>query len=73
MAAILLLEDNDAFRAIMGEALTMAGHKVVAAADGSRLAEILRAHSFDLVITDLVMPDRDGVETRRSAISAYWD
>jgi DNA-binding NtrC family response regulator len=63
MATILLLDDNEAFRATVSVALAMAGHKVVEAGDGTRLAALMDAHPFDLVITDLVMPNRDGVET----------
>lgn len=63
MATILLLEDDEAFRAVLREALRRAGHKLVEAADGSRLAGLMDGHRFDLVITDLVMPNRDGIET----------
>jgi CheY-like chemotaxis protein len=63
MAAILLLEDNDIFREVLTEALTRAGHTVCADTDGRRVAELLQAHPVDLLVTDLSMPNRDGVET----------
>ena len=61
--AVLLLEDNEAYRALMTEVLTLAGFEVCAASNGRRVPEILRERRIDLVITDLVMPDRDGIET----------
>jgi DNA-binding response OmpR family regulator len=60
--AVLLLEDNEAYRTLLTEVLTRAGFEVCAAADGRRVAETLRQRSIDLVITDLVMPERDGIE-----------
>lgn len=62
MPAVLLLEDNAAYRALMTEVLTLAGFVVHAAPDGRRVAEMLRERPIDLVITDLVMPERDGIE-----------
>ena len=62
MPAVLLLEDNAAYRALMSEVLRIAGFEVCAAPDGRRVAEILRERPIDLVITDLVMPERDGLE-----------
>jgi CheY-like chemotaxis protein len=63
MPGVLLLEDNAQYRALMAEVLSMAGFDVFAAADGRRVPQILRERSIDLVITDLVMPERDGLET----------
>jgi CheY-like chemotaxis protein len=63
MPAVLLVEDNTAYRELMAEVLRGAGFDVVAAPDGRRVAAILRERPIDLVITDLVMPERDGLET----------
>lgn len=63
MPTVLLLEDNPDYRALITEVLTLDGFVVHAAPDGRRVNEILRTHQVDLVITDLVMPERDGVET----------
>jgi DNA-binding response OmpR family regulator len=63
MPAVLLLEDNAAYRNLMVEVLTLAGFDVCAAPDGLRVAKILGERRIDLVITDLVMPERDGLET----------
>jgi CheY-like chemotaxis protein len=63
MPAVLLLEDNAPYRALLTEILTLAGFAVHAAPDGRRVAEILAEKRIDLVITDVVMPERDGIET----------
>jgi DNA-binding NtrC family response regulator len=60
--AVLLLEDNEAYRTLIAEVLTLSGFEVCAIPDGRRVAEILRERRIDLVITDLVMPERDGIE-----------
>ena len=63
MPAVLLLEDNDAYRTLIAHMLTLAGFKVCAIPDGRRVPAILRERRIDLVITDIVMPERDGLET----------
>ena len=63
MPGILLLEDNQAYRELISDVLTMAGFEVCAISDGRRVTDILRHRSIDLVITDVVMPERDGLET----------
>lgn len=60
---VLLLEDNEPYRHLMTEVLTNAGFEVTAVADGRRVLAILNERPIDLVITDLVMPERDGLET----------
>lgn len=63
MPTVLLLEDNEAYRALITEVLGQAGFEVVAVPDGRRVATILAERPVDLVISDLVMPERDGIET----------
>ncbi len=63
MPTVLLVEDNKAYRELLTEVLTLAGFDVCAAPDGRRVPEILRQRRTDLVITDLSMPERDGIET----------
>ncbi|MBI5769291.1 MAG: response regulator [Verrucomicrobia bacterium] len=60
---VLLLEDNEAYRTLIAEVMTQAGFDVIAVPDGRRVAAILRERPVDLVISDLVMPERDGIET----------
>ncbi len=63
MANILLIDDDDLLRGVLAKALGHAGHVVIQAADGQQGTEIARAANVDLVITDLIMPVQEGVET----------
>jgi len=63
MARILLIEDDDDLRTVIAQAISAAGHEVLQAADGRQGLDIFHAAKFDLVLTDLVMPGKEGVET----------
>lgn len=63
MARILLIDDDDALRGVIAQSLEHAGHTVVQAADGRQGVDLFHATSIDLVLTDLVMPGKEGVET----------
>lgn len=67
MARILLAEDDDSLRAFLAGALNKAGHDVVDCPDGDAALEALDALSFDLLLTDIVMPGADGVALARRA------
>jgi len=62
MPSVLLLEDNEAYRTLITDVLTLAGFEVCAIPDGRRVPALLAERRIDLVITDLVMPERDGLE-----------
>jgi len=59
---ILIIDDSEIDRMILEEILVQAGHKVTQASDGKEGMEIFRAQSFDLVITDMIMPEKLGIE-----------
>jgi CheY-like chemotaxis protein len=61
-AHVLLVDDDPLFREIAGEYLTSVGIRVTAAEDGAKALEALSAWRFDLIITDMVMPNLDGLE-----------
>ena len=63
MATILIIDDDDAIRATMRKILERAGHQVRDAGDGDRGLRIFRDHGADLVITDIIMPEKEGIET----------
>ena len=65
-ASILVLEDEAPVRALLVEALTQAGHKVEAVADGSSGLAKLESGRFDVVLTDLALPQRSGLAIARS-------
>ena len=66
MSRILLAEDDPALRRLLAAILEEAGHRVLAVADGEAAAEALQAFTPDLVVTDILMPRRDGLELIRA-------
>lgn len=62
-ARVLILEDNDDFRALLQRKLELSGFEVAAAPNGARALELMSRASPDLIVTDLFMPDKDGIET----------
>jgi CheY-like chemotaxis protein len=60
--SVLLAEDDDQIRRVMRQALEQAGFDVCEAADGREAIDALGVTSFDLIITDILMPERDGLE-----------
>lgn len=62
MARILVIDDNPALREAICELLQQAGFETVSLTSGRRAAQIHRAEPVQLVITDIFMPDTDGLE-----------
>lgn len=67
MGRILLIDDNVALRDLMALALERAGHTVLTAGTGKEGILLLRQNSVDALVTDVVMPDQDGLETLQQA------
>lgn len=69
MSKILLAEDDHATRQFLAGALEKSGHSVTACADGLEALAAYEAapDSFDLLLTDIVMPGMDGVELANRA------
>jgi two-component system, chemotaxis family, chemotaxis protein CheY len=63
MARILIIDDDPAVRLLLEGYLCSAGHAVSLAADGGEALEQFRSNPADLVITDIYMPNREGLET----------
>ena len=62
MAQILLIDDMKGVRRTVSAVLKRAGHTIVEADDGGAGLELLKSQRFDLVITDMLMPQHDGME-----------
>lgn len=62
MARVLIVEDSAAVRMALVEVVASLGHEVSDAADGRDAIARLQTELFDLVITDVLMPEADGVE-----------
>lgn len=63
MKRILLVDDNEAFRRPLGQVLQQAGYEIESAGDGEAALRAFNERPFDLVITDLIMPGKEGLET----------
>jgi len=65
MARILVIDDAVAVRELLEQMLRLTGHDVVSAANGKEGIDQLRRQPVELVITDLFMPEKEGLETIR--------
>jgi CheY-like chemotaxis protein len=63
MTSILVVDDDDEFRSMLVESLSQAGYAVTEARDGREGLHMYRNHPRDLIITDLIMPEKEGLET----------
>lgn len=62
MIRILLAEDEQAMREHLTRALKKANYEVVAVDRGTAAVPLLNSEKFDLLLTDIVMPEMDGIE-----------
>jgi DNA-binding response OmpR family regulator len=64
---VLVVDDEPEVRSVLTEILAAAGYDVIVACDGEEALEAVRTHAPGLMITDLVMPRKEGLETIREA------
>ena len=62
MFRILLAEDEQVMREYLARALERSGYEVVAVDSGTAAAPLLEAERFDLLLTDIIMPEMDGIQ-----------
>ena len=67
MAHILVIDDDPVLRRVITLALEAAGHTVLRCENGRKAVDFLAHDHTDLLITDIIMPEMDGVETVRAA------
>lgn len=60
---ILVVDDDEQYRSLMQRTLERAGHQVVTAEDGTAAVVAAQDATLELVITDLIMPGKEGLET----------
>jgi DNA-binding NtrC family response regulator len=65
VAHVLIIDDDRAFRSMLRLALELAGHRVQEAADGFQGIRSHRAQPADVILCDLFMPEKEGLETIR--------
>ncbi|MEC9464356.1 MAG: response regulator [Myxococcota bacterium] len=63
MTSVLLIDDDDALRLMLAKALEMRGYTVHQASDGEEGVLFFNRFEPDVVITDLIMPNQEGLET----------
>ncbi len=69
--SVLIVDDNADLRSFVKIVLERAGYEAQVAADGERALELQRAHPVDVLITDIFMPERDGIELIHQFKSAF--
>ena len=67
MIRILLAEDDESMRVYLARALERVGYGVVAVDRGTAALPLLETERFDLLLTDIVMPEMDGIELAQKA------
>lgn len=63
---ILVIDDSPAVRDVVAIALARAGHEAQVASNGREGLEIAERHAIDVVVTDVFMPECDGIEVIRA-------
>ncbi len=66
MAHILLIDDDRLVRTTLANFLAHDGHQVTEAGNGAEAKQLLSVETFDLVLTDIIMPEQDGLEVLMS-------
>jgi DNA-binding NtrC family response regulator len=70
---LLIIDDDSALRAVLRATLERAGHEVAEAEDGNQGIKVFREQPFDLVLCDLVMDKKEGLETIRDLVRLCRD
>lgn len=63
MKTILIIDDNNEFRVVFKDMLQKSGYRVMEASDGQEGIDMYRRNPADLVVTDIIMPGKEGLET----------
>ena len=64
-STVLVIDDNEGFRKLLAEALTLWGYNSAEAVDGQQAMTVIEQFSPDLIIVDLDMPNMNGLEFTR--------
>jgi DNA-binding NtrC family response regulator len=67
METILVVEDKESMAQMLRETLELAGYEVITAKDGAEGIKIIKGNKADLVLTDLKLPKKDGIEVLRTS------
>ena len=67
MAHLLLVDDEESLRSVVAERVTDAGFRVIEAADADAALKALESFAFDVIVSDLRLPSKDGLPSEASA------
>lgn len=73
MKQILVIDDEPSIRFLLEKMLEREGYAVITAADGEEGMKLFQESSFDLVITDIIMPEKEGIEIIMEIKKKYPD
>ena len=68
---ILVIDDDEQMRVLLQQAMQWAGYEVVTAENGRQGQQLFEEQPTDLIITDLIMPEQEGLETIRILKQGY--
>ena len=63
MAKVLLIDDDDLVQTTLSTAVSLAGHTVTMATNGRDGLRLFTEQRHDVIVTDIIMPDQEGIET----------
>lgn len=63
MSRVLIIDDDEQILSLVRRILEREGHEVLDACDGNQGTKLCRQTRIDLVITDIIMPEKEGLET----------
>ena len=70
---ILLIDDEENFRCVLKQVLVNAGYEVVEASNGAEGIRYFNEKPADMIVTDIIMPEKEGIETIIELKKAYPD
>lgn len=70
---LLIVDDKDSMRSLLHAAFVEKGYNITTAADGKEAIELIKERAFDVVITDLKMPRKDGIDVLKAAKAVSTD
>ena len=71
MSHVLVVDDDAAIRTVVGQALRRAGHEVTVVETLARLDRILSGGAPDVLVTDVILPDGDGIDHIRGVAERF--
>ena len=71
MFSVLIVDDNPSMAAALFDILVLEGFETFQASTGAQALQVLHDHPVDVLITDVIMPEMDGVELYRRTRQNY--